>query len=285
MFNDSTSRVSVIIPTYNRDKYISGAIESVLRQKNYGSRIEVVIVDDGSTDNTEKIVKKFKDKVLYKKIKHSGRPSVPRNVGISISTGEIIAFLDSDDEWVSNKLELQLPAFIKSDSILSYGNVSYMSKHTKISKMALVDSTHAKSGPVFLDLLNENFVSTLTVMVKKEALVKYGLFNESPSLRAIEDYELWLRLADKGSFQFVSKTLAYYRRHDENITNITDEKVIYRQFLNVFHSVSLANISHKNKKATQKRLSEIYTIYSNKVQFPENYLSKFLSKWYRIKSL
>src|SRR5687768_17471 len=111
MRTKSKRYLSVVIPTYNRADFIVDAINSVLAQDFGGYSPEVIVVDDGSTDNTEEIIKKFKDKIRYIKIPHSGLPAVARNVGLKKASGEIIAFQDSDDLWDKDKLVNQLKVF------------------------------------------------------------------------------------------------------------------------------------------------------------------------------
>jgi len=95
--------VSVVIPTRNRASYLPLAIESVLNQTP--PPLEVIVVDDGSTDGTAAIVGRYGDQIIYRKIRNGGRPAVPRNVGIELARGELVAFQDSDDEWAPGKLE------------------------------------------------------------------------------------------------------------------------------------------------------------------------------------
>jgi glycosyltransferase involved in cell wall biosynthesis len=104
------NKVSVIIPTYNRADFIVESLESVLSQNILNSDLEVIVVDDGSTDNTKQLLKPYvaDKKIKYYEIKHSGLPAVARNFGLSKATGELIAFQDSDDKWTPGKLVTQL---------------------------------------------------------------------------------------------------------------------------------------------------------------------------------
>ncbi len=231
--------ISVIIPTYNRAHYIASAVESVLSQnlpKGYG--LEVLVIDDGSTDNTGKVLKKFGDQIIYKKIKHSGLPAVPRNVGIKVAKGELIAFQDSDDLWAKDKLIKQVPVFTDEKVVLSFGNTKAMSaKGTKKAK-ATFDSKQLRQGEKFENLISSNVVSTLTVMARKKVLDELGGFDENPDLKAVEDYELWLRIAARypGGLKSIPEVLAYYRIHEHNISVADDLKAL-EQIMRVQESV------------------------------------------------
>lgn len=110
--NSKKDKVSIITSTYNNAHFISQAIESVLAQTY--DNWEMIIVDDGSSDGTEDVVKRFKDsRIHYFSLKHSGTPAISRNIGIRHSSGEFIAFLDADDLWPPQKLEKQV-AFLRS---------------------------------------------------------------------------------------------------------------------------------------------------------------------------
>jgi len=212
-------KLSVIIPVYNREKYIKDCIESVLNQKNPGCKYEVIVVDDGSTDSTPKVLSKFKDKIKYIRIENSGTPAAPRNVGVKAAKGEIIAFLDSDDLWVENKLSLQCAQFVNSGAALSYGNADIIDEKGKFLNIKILNHEEEYlSGYAFDKLIVNNYVSTLTTMVKKKVLIELGGFNESPDLVGAEDYHMWLRIASKYKITSLEKTLAHYRTHEGNIS-------------------------------------------------------------------
>jgi glycosyltransferase involved in cell wall biosynthesis len=214
-------KLSVIIPVYNREKYIKVCIESVLNQKNPGCKYEVIVVDDGSTDNTPRILSEFKDKIIYKRIENSGRPSVPRNIGLKLAKGELIAFQDSDDIWISSKLQAQLKDF-KADYVLSYANAEVIDENRNLLGRNIIDNKQAYSGNVFEYLLKENFVSTLTVIANKKIMLDLGGFNESVDY--LEDYDMWLRMSLHGKFIYTPKILARYRVHKSNISTGSEKK-------------------------------------------------------------
>lgn len=219
--------LSVIIPVYNREKYIKDCLESVLNQKNPGCNYEVIVVDDGSSDNTPKVLSEFKGKVVYKRIDNSGKPAVPRNIGLRIAKGELVAFQDSDDIWLENKLEEQLKDFNKK-YILSYANAKVVDDNGNLLGKNIINNQQAYSGDVFGRLLKENFVSTLTVIANKKVIMDLGGFDESKNY--LEDYDMWLRMSLKGKFIYTPKVLAEYRMHQNNISSGSEKADLQKMF-------------------------------------------------------
>ena len=196
---------SVILPTYNRAKFIEGAITSVLNQDYLNW--ELIIIDNFSKDNTQEIVEKFNDKrIKYIKYKNSGIIAKARNYGIKLSKGNYLAFLDSDDWWYSKKLTI-MSNFIRKHSYdclyhdmhMKYDN-SYFKKKMK--------STRKLFDP-YLDLINFGpAFPTSSVVIKKDLFLKINLFNENVNYLAWEDFDAWLRFAkNKNSFYFVKNFL------------------------------------------------------------------------------
>lgn len=247
--------VSVIIPTYNRAAYLPQALDSVLNQtlpKDF--ELEVIVVDDGSTDDTAKVLKKYGKKIIYKQIPHSGKPATARNAGIALAKGELIAFQDSDDEWAPNKLKLQLPLFNDDNVVLSFGNAEAMDENGKKFHKQLFSKSSLAQAEKFASLIKQNTISTLTVMVRSAVLQQVGGFNESKQLRAVEDYELWLRIAAHypRGLRSINDTLAYYRTHGQNISSTDDLTAIVR-LLNVYRSVWETNLSDTQNEQLEEQ--------------------------------
>lgn len=187
----STPKVSVIMPTYNRKTLISRAIESVLNQDYLDW--ELVIVDDGSQDGTEDLIKEYvsKDSRIRYLYQINQGQSVARNTGIENSNGELIAFLDSDNMWEPHRLSVGVQALLENpDCILCYGNsISIDINDRELDR----NNMRRYSGYVFPKLIVDNFISMNTVLVYKAALRSCRPFNENNRLD--EDYELWLNLS------------------------------------------------------------------------------------------
>ena len=219
--NSQQSLVSVITPTYNSGKFIGKTIESVIGQtyKNW----EMIVVDDGSTDDTESIARSYSSKdsrIKYLSLGHnSGRPAVPRNYGIKHANGEYIAFLDSDDLWLPGKLEKQIKLFqISNETAMVYTRYKTIEGDT-ISSRIFPKNGRYKSGNIFKSLYLRSFVACSSVMVKRSVLDQVGLFSADPDLIAIEDTDLWLRIALKHVIKCTNNLpLILYRIHAKSIS-------------------------------------------------------------------
>lgn len=204
------SNVSVIIPTFNRAKLLPGAIESLLAQTLHDS--EVIVVDDGSTDETQRVIQKYGNQVRYIRISHSGLPAIARNVGIRAASRGIIAFLDSDDEWLPEKLAKQVAILgAQAEVGLVCANAYLLEADQAVPSRLLLRPGQGSSGNVFPYLLRDNFVITSTVLVRRSLLDRVGLMDESRTLKAVEDYDLWLRLAAVTDICYLDEPLAVYK--------------------------------------------------------------------------
>ena len=195
------SGVSVIIPTYNREKYIGRAISSVLYQD--WDKYEIIVVDDGSTDNTNQIVSFFRDKIIYISHEINKGVSAARNTGIKNAKYPFIAFLDSDDYWLPKKLSYQMEFFInKPDAVACQTQEIWIRKGKRVNPK----KKHIKpSGDIFIPSLKLCLVSPSAVMLKKSIFDEVGLFDED--LPVCEDYDLWLRISYKYPVYLIDKPL------------------------------------------------------------------------------
>lgn len=206
-------RVSVHISCYNSEKYISETIKSVLGQR-FGD-FELIIINDGSRDRTEEIVKSFRDsRIKYLYQDNQGLPRA-RNRAVALSNSEFIAFLDHDDLWLPDKLEKQISVFDKdADIALVYTNYY---KLYPDGKKALGLSRKQPEGRAFGQLLLRYTVSLTTTMVRRKALIELGdLFNER--LRIFEDYDVFMRIIFKHKVAYLRQPLTIYRIHDDRAT-------------------------------------------------------------------
>ena len=229
------AKVSVIIPTYNRAHLVSRAIKSVLNQ-NFQD-FEIIVVDDGSTDNTEEVIKSFKDKrirYIWHEINKGGNAA--RNTGLKNSRGEYIAFLDSDDEWLPEKLERQLEIFEKSqDEKLGfvYCGVIFINKKEN-KELRFLPKV---KGYVYKNMLADNITfGGSDNLIKKEVFNICGFFDECEELkkRGAQEYEMWIRIAQKFNFTFVKEYLVkYYTDPIDKITTIAtlQDKARAREYI------------------------------------------------------
>ena len=214
----STNLVSVIIPTYNRAIDLKRCLDSLVRQTY--SKFEVIICDDGSSDNTIDVVESFKSilDIIYTNGLNFGGPARPRNNGIKLSNGEYIAFLDSDDWWKPKKLEISV-------NMLNLGfDVVYHDLWlVDITKKRLRKRVGARQliSPVYDDLIkNGNALPNSSVLVRKEVLVRINGFSEDRDLIAAEDFDCWLRLSKiTEKFSLLPQTLGYYLHNGMNTSN------------------------------------------------------------------
>ena len=223
------SLISVIIPTYNCAEYIAEAIDSVLNQTF--TDFEIIVVDDGSTDETAAIMKRYGDKVRYIRQKNNG-PAVARNLGINTARGEFIAFLDADDIWHPEKLEIQHHYLEEhTECALVYANCSTFTE-TGL-KTAAYDGTHRKvySGNIFDRLYRRNFIACISVMLRKECLETTGLFPEHFDKATSEDWHLWLRIAYHFPIGCIDQPLAKYRWKESSLTGDFTYAYPYRRMV------------------------------------------------------
>ncbi len=218
--------VSVIIPTYNRAARITRAIESVTQQ-TYGP-MEIVVCDDGSTD--EHIVRSNFPEVRYLKLEHSGLPSRVRNEGIRVAQGELIAFLDSDDYWMPEKISLQVEA-MGGKLGMSCSNAWRITPDDDRPGSPLLEAGRGSSGRVFRQLIRGNFVINSTVLVTRDLIDRVGGLNEDPALRGAEDYELWLRIGLHTDVAYLPQPLAYYLEHPQSITGLNPRCLYLRSVI------------------------------------------------------
>lgn len=216
-------RVSVIMPVFNCGRYIREAMSSVTAQTY--KDFELIVVDDGSRDDTKNIVNAFiaengqyRIKYIYQENKGTAGA---RNAGIANSGGEFLAFLDCDDVWLPHKLEVQAPV-LESDAGagLVFGGTAFFGEtqaHPPPSETQDLSKLDHSAASLFAG----SYISTLTVMVRKACLEKSGSFDES--LAIVEDYDLWLRIAKYYRIVYVDSLVAKYRVHPGNISRITKE--------------------------------------------------------------
>ena len=201
--------VSVVIPTYNYGHFVAEAIQSVLEQTFRD--FEIIVVDDGSTDNTREVIEQFGDSVRYI-YQDNQRTAAARNTGIKAARGQYIAFLDADDLWLPQKLQLQIVLFEERPHVgLVYSTIYlFESKSGAIVGEYPVSGCH--EGKVLKDLYMHPFIPSPTPLIPKDVFNVVGYFDKRFDPK--EDSEMWLRIAARYEFAFVPKPLAKYRLHE-----------------------------------------------------------------------
>ncbi len=208
--NTKKNLVSVIVNCYNGEKFLKRAIRSILSQtyKNF----EIIFWDNCSTDNSRKIMLKFKDnRIRYFKSKKYSKLYDARNLAISKAKGKFLAFLDTDDSWEKNKLKLQLKKILKTDSDVCFTNHFIKQNKLRIFKKKI------NSENIFNQIINENPISILTVMMKKDVFKRMKIsFN--PYYEIIGDFDFFFKISRHFKFCCINKPLATYYIHGSNLS-------------------------------------------------------------------
>ena len=210
---DRTPLVSVTICCYNSERYIVQTVQSVLDQ-TFGD-FELIIVNDGSTDCTEEIVRSFGDPRIRYEYQQNRGLAATRNRTLELARGKYIAFLDHDDLWVREKLALQIPLMeMRDDVAVSYGNAANIDGEGNVILERYTDFFKPRDGDVFADLLIEgDFINWQTVVIRRSVLDRVGGFR---AYKIAEDYDMLLRCAVDHTFVGMDYVLAQYRRHAHN---------------------------------------------------------------------
>ena len=204
-------QISVIIPTYNAEDTIVETIQSV-RQQTFQD-FEIIVINDGSQDKTVELLQTIKDERLQVFSYENGGLPAARNRGISHATGQFIAFLDADDLWTADKLELQLKALQQNPAAgVTYSWTCFMEVDEQGKAASFLPSPqYSFAGNVYQNLLVSDFIhSGSNTLIRREAIESTGEFD--PILKSCEDWDYWLRLASKWHFVVVPKHQILYRR-------------------------------------------------------------------------
>jgi len=281
--------VSIIVPTYNHEKFIGDCIKSVLDQSY--NHWEMIVIDDNSKDKTVEIVQRFiKIDQRIRLIKHQKNYGIYNladtyNEALEISHGELIAILEGDDLWVNNKLENQIHFFRNEEIVLSYGNrilideqkniIGYTNLHLMEKDKGVLNNDPI--GKKYFHYLNcRNHTPSETVVIRKNALKKIGGFQKIENCPTI-DFPTWFALAGMGKFAYTQSYLGYFRRHP-HASSIGKEleycnaymaltKKYFLDFKEIWRSIgiSVENIlvNQKNICTRRKKLKEIKECFLN----------------------
>lgn len=231
--------ISVIIPTWNRADTIGKAMDSVLSQTF--TDFELLICDDGSDDSTKLVIESYNDsRIKWIDGERFGRPAGPRNRGIRQAKGKWLAFLDSDDSWIKDKLQKQIDTLNKTRLKACCTNAARIVSGTE----PIEDFVYWNRNNIsFRNLLAGNMVINSSVIVATDLVKHAGGFPEDKELTAVEDYALWLRVATKTDFAYINEQLVEYK--DEPKTSIRSENpgflANHKKVLDNFRSWAVEN--------------------------------------------
>ncbi|HYK22162.1 MAG TPA: glycosyltransferase [Pyrinomonadaceae bacterium] len=208
--------VSVIMAVHNREMCVARAINSVLTQTY--RNLELIVIDDGSSDNTRAEVERFSPPVRVISQAHAG-VYVARNVALHHARGELVAFIDSDDAWMPDKLALQVPLMQRPEVGLVFGDAIHVTEpkegapHTGLTSFRI---SSPKRGRAFNHFASCNFVPTCTVLVRRSCLEEIGGFSEASNVSA--DYLAWFRIALRHELDFVDRPVIEYTVHPDGLS-------------------------------------------------------------------
>jgi len=246
-------QVSVIIPTYNRGWIIKEAIDSVLAQ-DY-TEFELIVVDDGSTDHTSDVLDSYRNLIKVFSQKNKG-VSAARNRGIAEASGKFIAFLDSDDIWLSQKLSVQIEFFNQTpDALICQTEEVWIRNGLRVNPK----KRHKKpSGMIFKPSLELCLVSPSAVMIQRSLFDRVGEFDET--LPACEDYDLWLRISCRFPIHLIDTALIIKRGgHDDQLSKGAGlDKFRIKAIEKIIKSGLLSDDQHRAAVKTLKNKCDIY---------------------------
>jgi glycosyltransferase involved in cell wall biosynthesis len=269
--------VSVIITCYNYGNYLKESIESVLNQTL--SNYELVIINDGSTDNSDDIINFYRSQ--YKQIKYVKQSnkgqSIAKNNGIKMSSGKYVAFLDADDIWKKDIIEKRLPLFNDKNVGVVFTKADYIDTDSKKIKLKLTGKYLVPSkGSVTEKLIFDNFVPFSSAMVRKECFLKLGMFDEK--LEMAIDWDLWLRISTKYKFDFVNEHLLLYRvGHEGQLSRNSEKRMkcidkILHKFATDYPQILPTKILHKK---------DSYSFYNRGIYFSDKDI-KISNRYFRL---
>lgn len=267
--------VSIIIPAFNSEKYIRESVDSALGQiyKN----IEVIVVDDGSTDNTKKVLEPYivRNKIRYIYQKNNGL-SAARNLGIKAAKGEFIAFLDADDIFLPEKVRKQIEYLENNPKCdMNYCGI-YHFYENKPQNFFKLNYKYFSGNEVFKELLWKNFINPLSVVFKRETIEKYGMFDET--FRRTEDWEYWVRLAWQGAkFCFLPDILAKYRINRKSMTYEKSGVLQRQKEVEIF-----VNLKQKMSAEKRKKYKINAVIWHHRLKLIYAYLADYFSVFKKI---
>lgn len=251
--------VSVIIPVYNQEKYIKECVESVLNQ-DY-ENLEIIVIDDGSTDRTPEILKEFGEKIRYVRQENRG-PASALNYGIRLAHGEFIGWLGSDDVYLPSKIKYQVKKF-QEDTSLALIYTDYIMINSEGNELRVVSCPSPLPEQFVKVLLAGNFINGSTVLMSKEYHEKVGYYDEN--LKASMDGDMWFRLLRHGfKFGHISIPLVKYRWHPANISH---KFRLMQEYRDKVHLKAFKAFSHQGLFSRTSELEQLSFAFAKQFSF------------------
>jgi glycosyltransferase involved in cell wall biosynthesis len=243
--------VSVIIPTCNRAAFLPRAVQSA---KEAGSNLEIIVVDDGSTDETPAVCRQLSG-IRYIRLPQNVGLAGARNAGILASAAEFVAFLDDDDLRLRDSLDSQVRALDASPSAaFCYGQVMIADPLRQLPTGEILPQ-RCPSGDIFWELLEQNFIPVLSVVARRKALIECQMFSDE---KRVEDWELWLRMTESRPVVAVQEPVALYRRANSSSGQLSSDFTKMHQYIRSVHESALkrpraATVSSSQRRRARRR--------------------------------
>jgi glycosyltransferase involved in cell wall biosynthesis len=244
---------SIVIPTYNRAHLIGKTLESVLAQRFHD--FEVIVVDDGSRDNTKDVVDRFRDARLIYFLKDNGERGAARNFGADRAKGQYVNFFDSDDMMHPNHLE------VASTMITSAPEIFHLGYDTRLEDGTVLSQSNSFRGAINKIILFDNVLSCNGVFLRKDIATDFR-FSEDRELSSSEDWELWIRLACRFNIHYLNEITSTVIDHDyRSLRTIDPAKVVVRDLLFIERLRMDEVVMHTYGRSFSRFVAERYTFF------------------------
>lgn len=260
-------KISVVIPAYNRGKYLIRCLDSIVRQSL--APFEIIVVDDGSTDDTVEVAKNYhSDLVRVIELEMNCGAQHARNVGIQEAKGDWIAFMDSDDEWLDTKLEQQAKAIERTNCSLCAGGAWVKSPNKEYKWLCEGESGYSYSSVLSL----QTYFLFPTILIKRECLLKIGPLDEN--LPAYQELDLAIRLSKEYQVEYIREPLFVYHIHDNTISKNKEKSIRAREYL--FHKYN----SEIEKVGGNKAVAAWYRAFAGEYPIGSSFFFKYAIKYF-----
>lgn len=245
---------SVIIPVYNRTSTLKSAIESVICQKTF-MRFEIIVVDDGSDPGVMQALRPYFSRIRYMRLQKNSGVSAARNLGIRKAKGDFIAFLDSDDIWLPDKLHTQYRAMKDNGTKVCHTNEFWYRKDRFINQ----GKKHGRyGGKIFDKVLDFCRISPSSVMIDRDVFYECGFFDEN--MRVCEDYDLWLRICSKYEVTYIPEKLIIKRAITDDQLSDSIDNIEYIRLVSLARFVRCKKLLPSQKMNAVKEIARKYDI-------------------------